>query len=363
MFLREIARMALASVVHRLNTVKVGHRIADSKFAAWICGEGAVVATLRFGAQAVVFLNEYIGRAAYLWGDNDPRITAIIKAVLREGDTALDIGANFGLPGLLMAKCAGHSGIVHLFEPQPVIAECLRTSLLINGYSNAVVHELALSDHDGSAAMTILDPSNWGMTTLSPPKPTSANPFDVIWVRTKNSGEYIVSLACTKVTLIKIDVEGHEAVILASMREWLAQIRPPVIVFECHLDGASFQEQQSVRILSELGYEFFGIDTKPLWHTRLHAVNEKRCSAGYDFVAVRWQELDEDRRNALGSMIRRDRFRIGGDDSVQEASHARPAIDLHQLPRGTCAWNREGFLIRTNNPQSAPAPGKPSLEL
>jgi FkbM family methyltransferase len=362
MFMREIARAALASAVHRLKTVKVGHRIADSRLAAWVCGEGVVVATLRFGAQAVVFVNEYVGRAAYLWGDNDPRITDVIKAVLREGDTALDIGANFGLPGLLIAKCVGQSGKVHLFEPQPVIAECLRTSLLINGYSNAVVHEIALSDHDGSAAMTILDPSNWGMTTLSPPKPTPAHPFDVIWVRTKNSGKYIVSLGCAKVTLIKIDVEGHEAVILASMREWLAQICPPVIVFECHLDGSSFQEQESVRILSGLGYEFFGIDTRPLWHTRLHAVNEKHSSAGYDFVAVRWQELDEDRRNALEGLIRQDRLRIGCDDSVQEASHARPAIDLYQLAGSTCAWNRERFLIQVHNPQDALAPAKPSLE-
>lgn len=75
--MREITRAAFACTLHRLRTVKVGHRIADSRFASWVCGQGAVVAQLRYGAQAVVFANEYNGRAMYLWGEHDPRITAV----------------------------------------------------------------------------------------------------------------------------------------------------------------------------------------------------------------------------------------------------------------------------------------------
>jgi hypothetical protein len=167
MFLQEIARSAFASVLHRLHTVKVGHRITDSKFAAWVCGEGPVIAKLRFGAQALVYANEYNGRAMYLWGEHDPRITAVMNAVLRKGDTVLDIGANFGVTGLFAAKCVGPTGTVHLFEPQPLVASFLRTSLLINNYSNAKVHECALSDKTGWADMAVLDSSNWGITTLS----------------------------------------------------------------------------------------------------------------------------------------------------------------------------------------------------
>jgi FkbM family methyltransferase len=308
MYMREMARAALASAVHRLNTVKVGHRIADSRFAAWVCGKSVVVARLRYGAQAIVFVNEYNGRSMYLWGEHDPRISAIIKAVLRNGDTALDIGANFGVTGLLAAKCVGPSGSVHLFEPQPLVASCLRTSLLINGFANAVVHECALSDRKGSAAMTVLDPTNMGMTTLSLPRQDSRNPLPSFSVQTENAGEYAVSLGCDKVALIKIDVEGHEDVILASMRGWLSQVRPPVILFECHLNGQSFAEQTSVQILSGLGYEFFGIDTKSLWHTVLYAVNGVKHPVGHDFVAIRWQELDDDRSRVLKAMmVRRER--------------------------------------------------------
>jgi FkbM family methyltransferase len=305
--MREIARATFAAALHNLKTVKVGQRIANSRLAVWVCGEGAVIARLSFGAQAAVFLNEFLGRNAYLWGDNDPRISTVVSAVLRKGDTALDIGANFGLPGLLIAKIVGLDGAVHLFEPQPVVASCLRASLLINGYSNAVVHECALSDHAGQATLTFDIPSEFSTATLASPGTDTVGPLHTIRVRTEDAGEYVSSLGCDKVALIKIDVEGHEPVIFESMREWLAEKRPTVILFECHLYGQAFEEHKSVRILSGLGYEFFNIDRRPYWHTRLSSTSETQRGFGSDFVAILWQELDEDRRNALEvMMVRRD---------------------------------------------------------
>lgn len=303
MLLREMTRCTVASALHQLNTVKVGVRVANSRFGVWVCGEGPAIANLRYGARALVFVNEYCGRAMYLWGEFEPRITSVLRAVLREGDTALDIGAHFGVVGLLSAKCVGPAGAVHLFEPQPLLASCLRTSLLMNGLANAAVHQCALSDKAGSAVMTILDPSNWGMTTLSAPKAEPAISSGTISVRTENAGEYVASLGCTNVACIKIDVEGHEAVILESMREWLAKVRPPVIVFECHLQDQEFHRQASVEILSGMGYECLCFDRRPFWRTRLYVPCEKRPAGGFDFVAVLWQGLDEDRRHALQAMV------------------------------------------------------------
>jgi FkbM family methyltransferase len=305
MLLREIARTTFASMLHKLTTVKVGHRIADSRFAAKVCGSGAVIAKLHFGAQAVVFADEYVGRAAYLWGDNDPRLTAIIESILREGDTALDIGANFGLPGLLVAKIVGPSGVVHLVEPQPIAASCLRASLLINGYSNSHVHECALTDHTGSATMSIADRSDMSTAAILSPEQQLNPPSRTIRVRTENAGEFIAALGCKKVALIKIDVEGYEFAILTSMREWLAANRPPVILFECHLNGHPFREQPSVRLLSELNYQFLSVDTRPVWQTRLNTMTNKDYATGRDFVAVLWDELDQDRRSSLESLIAR----------------------------------------------------------
>jgi hypothetical protein len=140
------------------------------------------------------------------------------------------------------------------------------------------------------------------MTTLSP-RTNGSNPTSQICVRTECAGDYLPSLGLGDIALVKMDVEGHEAVILASMRTWLAEVRPPVILFECNLDGSRFHEHPSVRLLCGLGYRFFGIDMKPLWHTRLYAVKEDAHPIGQDFVAVRWQGLDEDRRHGLEAML------------------------------------------------------------
>ena len=334
-YMREVARSALASALHRLNTVKCGHRIADSRLASWVCGQGVVVANLRYGAQAVVFANDYVGRTMYLWGEHDPRITAVMNAVLRTGDTVLDIGANFGVAGLFAARRVGASGAVHLFEPQPLLAQCLRTSLLINGYSNATVHECALSDHTGWADMTILDPSNWGMTTLSPPKqdikPEIAHR---IRVRMESAGDYLTSTGCVGVALIKIDIEGHEAVVFSSMQRWLRErARASIILFECHLDGREFFQSESVRTLSELGYQFLAYDLKQFWRTRLYALNSTtKHPAGHDFIAVRWEFLDGDQRRALNKMMAGTDGQRSDDIAPVHTTHVHPGKSRAIVP-------------------------------
>jgi FkbM family methyltransferase len=301
-FFRAIARIALASALHRLRTVKYGHRIANSRLGSFICGKGLVIAQLRCGAQALVLADDYLGQAMYLWGDENPRITAIVSAVLREGDIAIDIGANFGVVGLAMAQIVGPTGKVHLFEPQPNVAQFLRTSLLMNNFSQATVHECALSDRTGRARMTVIDPSNLGETTLDASSSDEVDGASQIEVRMEEASQYLSALGHVESAMIKIDVEDHEGIILRSLREWLGAAQPPVILFECRHDGRGFKQFESVGILTGLGYELLGYDLKPVWKTRLIPVGKNPSPEGYDFVAVLWSELDEDRRARLNEM-------------------------------------------------------------
>lgn len=305
MFFREFARIAFASALHRLTTVKYGHRIANSPFGSFVCGKGPMIAKLRCGAQALVFGNQYDGPPMYLWGDANPRITDVVTTVLRKGDTALDIGANFGVVGLVMAQIVGPTGKVHLFEPQPNVAQYLKTSLLMNSFSQATVHECALSDRTGTARMTVVDPCNLGQTTLEIDKGYGGPNAAQIEVGIEEARHYVSALGLAKTALIKIDVEEHEDVILRSLTEWLGAARPPVILFECRHEGKVFQQFESVEILKGLGYELMGYDLKPAWKTRLVPVGNNESPAGYDFVAVLWGELDEDRRAKLKAMTGR----------------------------------------------------------
>ncbi|MGA2434203.1 MAG: FkbM family methyltransferase [Bryobacteraceae bacterium] len=300
--MRDIARLLLAKAVHGLHTVKVGHRITDSKFAKIVCGRGAVIAELRNGAKALVLVNDYIGRALYLWGEHDPRITSVVETVLQPGDTMLDIGANFGAVGLVAAQKVGPTGSVHMFEPQPLVAQFLRTSVLMNGFFQAEVHECALSDRSAGGEMEVVSLGNLGMTHVS--QDGDEVKGQRIRVRVEDANRYLRSLGCAKAALIKIDVEGHEAIILGSMRDWLLETEPGVILFECHLDGGTFWGQETVRILSEIGYEFLAYDLTRIWRNRLYPVPRgMRKPAGHDFVAVRRQGPGSESARRLDALV------------------------------------------------------------
>ena len=55
----------------------------------------------------------------------EPEIELVAR-VVREGDTAIDIGANFGLWAHYMAKAVGKTGKVYSFEPIPFTARTFR---------------------------------------------------------------------------------------------------------------------------------------------------------------------------------------------------------------------------------------------
>ncbi|MDR3678104.1 MAG: FkbM family methyltransferase [Acidobacteriota bacterium] len=299
----EVARAALAGVVRKLRTVKVGHRITDSSIAAWVCGKGVAVAELRYGVRAIVFLDDYVGRAMYLWGEHDPRITSVVEAVLRPGDTVLDIGANFGVVGLFACKQVGATGKVHMFEPQPVLAQFLRTSMMINGYGQAVIHECALSNRSGSAEMAIMEAGNLGtMTLVSDDKQLGV---ENTRVRLEDAGEYVRALGCQRVSLVKIDVEGHEGVVLESMRDWMQEVRPGAVLFECHVGNEGFWSEPVVKVLAGMGYEFLAYDLRKYWSTQLYRVTEKMAKpVGHDFVAVRPCGCKDDAAQRLENMVK-----------------------------------------------------------
>src|SRR6185503_10039695 len=80
-----------------------------------------------------------------------------IWRVLCPGETAIDAGANVGYTMGLMALQVGRQGSVMAYEPHPGLFQLLKHNAgLLARDKNACVpklFQLALSDHDGSAAL------------------------------------------------------------------------------------------------------------------------------------------------------------------------------------------------------------------
>ena len=73
---------------------------------------------------------------------------------LKEGDTAIDIGAHYGVYSILMAAMCGPTGTVIAFEPDPYASEMLARNLALNpGIKKPVVESVACSDAPGQATL------------------------------------------------------------------------------------------------------------------------------------------------------------------------------------------------------------------
>jgi len=76
------------------------------------------------------------------------------KQLVGEGDTAVDVGANWGLHVLYLSKLVGPRGLVVAVEPFAAAMRELEWHLRANQCSNVKALSLALSDRDGQASFT-----------------------------------------------------------------------------------------------------------------------------------------------------------------------------------------------------------------
>lgn len=126
---------------------------------------------------------------------------------------AADIGANLGLHSILLSKVDWN---VEAYEPDPSHHAKLTRNLALNDVHSAVVHQAAVSDHVGTMQFVRV----LGNTTSSHLAGAKANPygelerFDVDVVDVKDIAR--------RVDIMKIDAEGHEAVILNAivLEQW-----------------------------------------------------------------------------------------------------------------------------------------------
>lgn len=165
-----------------------------------------------------------------------------------DGGTLLDIGANVGSVSLLLADVINHAV---LFEPNPEAARRARENLFLNNL-RFEVEEVALSDACGEvefedAGGTFTENRLIvGFTTETPTRKATRTTLD----------QYLASHAPLSfpVTLVKIDVEGHENAVLRGMKKFLTEQRPRLIMFE-YLQRTNLEE--TLRVFSSVGFCVF----------------------------------------------------------------------------------------------------------
>jgi len=154
-----------------------------------------------------------------------------------------------------MAKLVGPTGTVHAFEPNPELLRLFDKSLARNNLQNVVLHECALSDVAGELALNV-QLGNSGTGTLLDRFADSANSHHLVAVRRLDDE----NIDFSRVSFMKIDVEGFEAQVLRGFSRVLSSTPPPAIVLERNYvqeDGTL--DNGALSVLREAGYSLFGV--------------------------------------------------------------------------------------------------------
>lgn len=187
-------------------------------------------------------LNSYIDRQLYLFGSYEAEHLAdFLSSVPASGRaTILDIGANVGTHSLFFSK---NFAAVHAFEPNPALWAPFEKNMAMNKADNVTLHKVGLGRKDEDLTLYLTEKNNFGLGTFSTVQQYDVPLKAAAVCKVVNAGPYLAASGVERCDAIKIDVQGFEPEVIASLRGLIEASRP-VVWFEL---GGGTQTQLRTR--------------------------------------------------------------------------------------------------------------------
>jgi FkbM family methyltransferase len=222
------------------------------------------------GASFLVpHLAEPVGFHLLIDGRYEPDTEDLILRHLGPGDAFIDAGANIGVLTISAARRVGEGGMVLAIEPSPSVFPYLERNIAMNGLANVVTARVAVSDSNRDEVPFYAAPADhFGMGALTPQFHRGPCP-----VMTRTLDHLVEVQKLDHVSVLKIDVEGHEAAVLRGAEKLLARSPGLLVIFEfCDWAEGRFEDSsagQAQRFLIDIGYQLwrlkdYGKKRKPL---------------------------------------------------------------------------------------------------
>ena len=201
---------ALVSAIGRQPTLR---RLA-ARAKPLVVGDAPLVTTLKVGhlAGSRLAVTESSMRYYWLRGHDEPFVEQALAELAAPGTTAIDVGAHIGIETVLLARSVGQSGSVLSVEPDPRNLELLRINCALNELANVTVVPAAASAQAGAVSFVSDDDSTTSHVDIGGAFETQrgggtveAVTLDALVAEHVRGG---------RVSVIKVDVEGHEAEVL-----------------------------------------------------------------------------------------------------------------------------------------------------
>lgn len=159
---------------------------------------------------------------------HEPATTELFKKYVKPGSVVVDAGANLGYFSLLAASLAGPNGRVISFEPEPRNFWYLSKNVEINNFAKITPIKKALSDKNGKTELFICGydcghhtiNQIGGIEAIAHGRAVKEQTVEIETVRLDDA---LRDLGVSNVDVVKVDVEGAEALALDGMRGVLSQ--------------------------------------------------------------------------------------------------------------------------------------------
>lgn len=198
-----------------------------------------------------------------------------LRKFVSPGDVAIDIGAHTGDTTVPMALAVGPRGTVLALEPNPYVFPVLKKNAELNpGKTSIVPLMFAAMPEPGEAYFEYSDAGfcNGGLHA-GMSKWRHGHVFK-LKIRGENLESYLAEhypSLVTRVRLLKVDAEGYDYQVLASLKNLIAAQRPYIKAEVFKLLNLS-QRERLFDLLAGLGYRVHLMESD----TNLHGVELKR---------------------------------------------------------------------------------------
>jgi FkbM family methyltransferase len=202
----------------------------------------------RNGPMLFLRADKYIGAALDLYGEYCRGESDVFAQILSPGQIVAEAGANIGAHTIQLAQLVGPAGQVLAFEPQRVIFQLLCANIALNEVFQVHASHAAAGATAGTLSVPAVDyaasDSNFGAVSLC-----HAAAGEIVPVIALDT------LALPSLRLLKIDVEGMEAQVLAGARQQIARHRPVLYVENDRQDNSA----ALIALIESMGYDLW-------WH-------------------------------------------------------------------------------------------------
>lgn len=177
------------------------------------------------GVQVVVpdsldLITPYVLQEQKDWFEDEIKF---LRRLLQPGEMVIDIGANYGVYALSMARTVEPRGRVWAFEPASTTAKLLAEGISVNGYSQVILERSALSSSCGTAQLSLNDHSELNALVRGKPSTNASETVPVVTL-----DECLRRHDWRDIAFMKVDAEGEEAEILKGGALFFSELSPLV---------------------------------------------------------------------------------------------------------------------------------------